>query len=270
LGDGFPASFQIYVVVASGFSFGNKSVISHSSENLLCKRRPGCPFRPARLKSKSLFLVHQDIRFRYLAVRPWVKSWWSKEPAQDKIASVQTFSKDCEIFLASLVSSFQKQANEVASLNSKVKILTLSLGDNLGPSPTTNLFASLQQTLGEGSRTSGRFSQDKVSTSSQQDTVTPSEHAARASIIAALEQKVRILDANMVQLSSNAASTTVHFGGAGFASPRDVLPLIQAEMPTAYFGCSVNAAILLEWIQGNMGDDSLKSMETMRKLKFLR
>jgi hypothetical protein len=39
-------------------------------------------------------------------------------------------------------------------------------------------------------------------------------------------------------------------------------------MPTAYFGCFVNAAILLEWIQGNVGDDTLKNMETMRKLKI--
>jgi hypothetical protein len=39
-------------------------------------------------------------------------------------------------------------------------------------------------------------------------------------------------------------------------------------MPTAYYGFFVNAAILLEWIHKNVGDDTLKNMETMRKLKI--
>jgi hypothetical protein len=47
-----------------------------------------------------------------------------------------------------------------------------------------------------------------------------------------------------------------------------VLPLIQEEMKTSYFGCFVNAAILLEWILGNNGEDTLKNMERMHKLKI--
>jgi hypothetical protein len=39
-------------------------------------------------------------------------------------------------------------------------------------------------------------------------------------------------------------------------------------MPTSYFGCFVNAAILLEWILGNSGEDTLKSYERMTKLKI--
>jgi hypothetical protein len=69
---------------------------------------------------------------------------------------------------------------------------------------------------------------------------------ARAQTCAALEHKMKLLEAKFAQLSSHSASTTVNFGGAGFSSPRDVVPLIQAEMPTAYFGCFVNAAILFE------------------------
>jgi hypothetical protein len=39
-------------------------------------------------------------------------------------------------------------------------------------------------------------------------------------------------------------------------------------MPTSYFGCFVNAAILLKWILGNSGEDTLKNMEMMHKLKI--
>jgi hypothetical protein len=39
-------------------------------------------------------------------------------------------------------------------------------------------------------------------------------------------------------------------------------------MKTSYFGCFVNAAILLEWILGNNGEDTLKNMERMHKLKI--
>jgi hypothetical protein len=58
------------------------------------------------------------------------------------------------------------------------------------------------------------------------------------------------------------------FRGAGFSSPRDVLPTIQAEISTSYFGCFVNAAILLEWIFRNGGEDSLKNLGQIHKLKI--
>jgi hypothetical protein len=64
--------------------------------------------------------------------------------------------------------------------------------------------------------------------------------------IAALKQKVKALDAKCLQLSTHLASTTVKFGGAGFSGPRDVMPPIQSQMSTSYFGCFINAAILLE------------------------
>jgi hypothetical protein len=39
-------------------------------------------------------------------------------------------------------------------------------------------------------------------------------------------------------------------------------------MPTSYFECFGNTAILFESIQGDVGNDTLKNMETMRKLKI--
>jgi hypothetical protein len=60
----------------------------------------------------------------------------------------------------------------------------------------------------------------------------------------------------------------VCFGVTGFSGPRDLIPLIQEQMPTVNYGCFVNAAILLEWIQGNIGDDTLKNMDIIRKLKI--
>ncbi len=63
-------------------------------------------------------------------------------------------------------------------------------------------------------------------------------------------------------------STPIRVGGAGFACRRDVVPLVQSQLPTSYFGCFVNAAILMEWIKGNSGGDTLKDMERMHKLKI--
>jgi hypothetical protein len=226
--------------------------------------------RVALIAEKVSFLKPNGSQTSETQVLTWVRSWWKKEPAQDNIAAVQVFSKDCENFLASLVSSFQKQASEVSSLGLKVKMLTLALNEDDDPSPSSSapgLFASLKQTLGEGvgSRESVLRSQRGLA---HQDSPDSSGQASQAVTIAALEQKIRVLDAKMVELSAHSASTTVRFGGAAFSSPRDVFPLIQSEMPTAYFGCFVNAAILFEWIHGNVGDDTLKNMETMRKLKI--
>jgi hypothetical protein len=95
-----------------------------------------------------------------------------------------------------------------------------------------------------------------------------SVQASQAATIAALELRIQALDARFVQFSTGTSSSTIKFGGAGFSCPRDVMPLIVAQMPKAYFGCFVNAAILFEWIQGNIGDDTLKSMERMTKLKI--
>ena len=39
-------------------------------------------------------------------------------------------------------------------------------------------------------------------------------------------------------------------------------------MSTAYFGCFVNTAVLLEWILGNSRENTLKNLERMHKLKI--
>jgi hypothetical protein len=86
--------------------------------------------------------------------------------------------------------------------------------------------------------------------------------------VTTLEQKVNDLTIKLTKLGTQQTTATVKFGGAGFASPREVLPVIQAEMKTSYFGCFVNAAVLLEWILGNSGKDTLKNLERMHKLKI--
>ena len=157
---------------------------------------------------------------------------------------------------------------EIAKLASKVESLVHGGKPVEGPPSSSGptVFLLLQHSLNAGGSAGnpGSFPQGQGVGGS---VPTPSA-AAQAATIASLEQKFRLLDAKFVQLSTHSTSTTVKFGGAGFSSPRDVLPFIQAEMPIAYYGCFVNAAILLKWIQGNVGDDTLKNMETMRKLKI--
>jgi hypothetical protein len=221
-------------------------------------------------KVSSLSLVRTQIAEPQ--VLSWVNDWWTKKPIESKVDSSKAFEAGCEIFLTNLVSSFTKQGVEIAKLTSQVNSWGLErgpVGDSPSP-PGASLFSSLQNSLNAGGNSGnpGSFQQGQRSGGSAQTTPNGSTQAAQAATIAALEQKIRVLDAKFVQLSTNSTSTTVKFGGAGFSSPRDVLPLIQAEMPTAYFGCFVNAAILFEWIQGNVGDDTLKNMETMRKLKI--
>jgi hypothetical protein len=205
----------------------------------------------------------------------WVNSWWSKKASQAKIDKAELFATDCEAFLTSLVTSFQKQSDEITLLSTKVRSLAVSPGPGSMPHQpsSSNAFASLRHSLGTGNSSasapsSNQGQESHATSSSWGGAPAASVQASQASTIASLEQRMKVLDAKLVQLSTHSASTTVKFGGAGFSGPRDVIPLIQSQMPTAYYGCFVNAAILLEWIQGNVGDDTLKNMETMRKLKI--
>jgi hypothetical protein len=189
-------------------------------------------------------------------------------PTQAQAVDSQAFCKDCEKFLTYLVLSFQKQSGDVAALASKVQALSIGLANSVSPPvPVPSMFASLQQSLGAGvpAGNPGTFPQEQGDgTVLYGGSPAATMQAAQTTTIAALEHKVNLLEAKFTQLSSHSASTTVKFRGAGFTSHRDVIPLIQAEMPTSYFGCFVNAAILFEWIQGNVGDDTLKNMEHLK------
>jgi hypothetical protein len=210
-------------------------------------------------------------------VLSWVNAWWTKSATQDKLDAEEVFSKDCHSFLSSLVTSFQTQAGQVSALAAKVKTLTIGFNGMKSAPPAaiphaglngtstspSSVFAVMHQTLG-GSATGGGIG----NLSQGQGRSAASGQAAQTSALAAMELKLQALHVKIVKLSAHEASTTVKFGGAGFSGPRDVLPLIQAQMSTSYFGCFVNAAILLEWILGNIGDNTLKNMETMRKLKI--
>jgi hypothetical protein len=83
-----------------------------------------------------------------------------------------------------------------------------------------------------------------------------------------LQTQVKDFSTKLGGVSKDKGSYCIPFENAGFRNPRDVLSLIKAQMPTSYFGCFVNAAILLEWILGNSGEDALKKMERMTKLKI--
>jgi hypothetical protein len=74
-----------------------------------------------------------------------------------------------------------------------------------------------------------------------------------------LELKVKALDAKLALMMSCTILTTIRFGGAGFSGLRDVMPLVQSQLSTSYFGY---------FVKGNSGGDTLKDMERMHKLKI--
>jgi hypothetical protein len=209
-------------------------------------------------------------------VLSWVDAWWAKSALPAKIKAADDFLAECEIFLTSLVTSFQKQAGEVSSLATRVNVLATAAPPAARPSQALgqSAFATLQHLLGLGSTTGAGLSNAPPNPSANvgvsQGSSSATIQAVQAATISALELRMRVLDNKFTQLSTNSASSTIKFGGAGFSSPRDVMPLIQARMSTSYFGCFVNAAILLEWIQGNSSEDTLKNMERMHKLKDAR
>jgi hypothetical protein len=214
--------------------------------------------RVAILAEKVSSLKPATVNLSETQVLTWVNSWWNRSGNQVQIKKANNFSAGCEQFLTSLVSSFQKQSNEIIILGAKVTALASSqpvTGQSAIPPPAvSSAFAALQQSLaGPASVAPG--------------TSIPA-NSAQASTITQLELKVKALDAKMAAMMTGKISTTIRFGGAGFSGPRDVVPLVQAQLPTSYFGCFVNAAILMEWIKGNSGGDTLKDMERMHKLKI--
>lgn len=205
-------------------------------------------------------------------VLSWVESWWTKSALPAKLKTAEEFSNDCESFLTSLVTSFQQQAGEVASLAVKVNSLVVPSPPVVAPTFATgaSTFATLQQTLGLTSGASVPPASSIPATATTGHDASSAIMASQAATIAALEQRVRALDTKFAQLSNNTASSTIQFGGAGFSNPNELMPLIKAQMKTSYFGCFVNAAILLEWIQGNSGnnEDALTYMNKMHKLNI--
>jgi hypothetical protein len=83
-----------------------------------------------------------------------------------------------------------------------------------------------------------------------------------------LKMQMKDLNSKLASVALEKGKHCVRFGNAGFRNPRDVIPSIKAQMPRSYFRCFVNAAILLEWLLGNSGDETLKNMKRMHKLKI--
>jgi hypothetical protein len=214
--------------------------------------------RVAILAEKVSSLKPSTVNLSETQVVTWVNSWWSRSGNQVQIKKANDFSTGCEQFLTSLVSSFQKQSNEVIILGAKINSLASAqpVPSQTVPPAVPSAFATLQQSLGMGAAPATNPGASGPTNSAQ------------ASTILNLELKVKALDAKLGLMMSGTISTTIRFGGAGFSGPRDVVPLVQAQLPLSYFGCFVNAAILMEWIKGNSGGDTLKDMERMHKLKI--
>jgi hypothetical protein len=173
-----------------------------------------------------------------------------------KVAKADDFSNDCEAFLTSLVTSFKTQVGEVTILQTKVA--TLSVGATPPAAPlVASTFSSLSQCLGLGASPQVTYTQQVPLSSNQVNQLPNESPPALLATVAALEQKFNDLTKQFTKLGTQQTTATVKFGSACFASPQEVLPVIQAEMKTSYFGCFVNADVLLEWILGNSSKDTL-------------
>jgi hypothetical protein len=193
-------------------------------------------------------------------VLDWINNWWGAHEIHRHLRGWETFTTECAAFLSSMVTTIHVQAGDVAALAAQMSGLIQESAKRMPSQPTDPLsrFASLTQGLRGGA-------------TGVQSTVPDSSDPSLPDLVYTvknLQTQVKDLSTKLAGVSKDKGSSCVRFGNAGFRSPRDVLPLIKAQMPTSYFGCFVNAAILLEWILGNSGEDTLKKMERMTKLKI--
>jgi hypothetical protein len=190
----------------------------------------------------------------------WMNKWWGTHVIHQRLRGWETFTTECETFLSSMVSTIHIQAGDISALAAQMSGLIEESATRTPFESTDPLsrFASLTRGLRSGS-TGMPTSVPAAKDPSLPDLV---------STVKNLQTQVKELSTKLAGVSQDKASHRVRFGNAGFRNPRDVLPLIKAQMPTSYFGCFVNAAILLEWILGNSGEDTLKKMERMTKLKI--
>jgi hypothetical protein len=160
-----------------------------------------------------------------------------------------------------VVTTIQAQAVDIKGLSSQMTGFAKSAANQVLPTqPAVPLsrFASLSQGLQQGG------SATTVASSGDSGV----DLSALVASVESLKIQIKDLNAKLAIVALEKGNRCVRFGSAGFRNPRDVLPSIRAQMPTSYFGCFVNAAILLEWILGNSSDDTLKNMERMHKLKI--
>jgi FtsZ-binding cell division protein ZapB len=192
-------------------------------------------------------------------VQKWVDKWLTTHDITTRLRGWDSFTSECETFLGSLVTTIQGQATEIAALAAQFASEIQASATRTMPQPADafSRFSSLSQ----GLRGAAPFG---VAAPTQADSLPPNLVAS----VQTLQLQVKELSTKLASVSLEKGNYCVRFGNAGFRNPRDVLPLIQAQMPTSYFGCFVNAAILLEWILGNSGEDTLKNMERMHKLKI--
>jgi hypothetical protein len=190
----------------------------------------------------------------------WVNKWWGPHEIHRRLRGWETFTTECETFLSSMVSTINVQAGDIAALAAQMSGLIQDSATRMPVQPADPLsrFASLSQGLRTG-LAGGASTSAETSSDSMPELV---------STVRNLQTQVKELSTKLAGVSKDKGNSCVRFGNAGFRNPRDVLPLIKAQMPTSYFGCFVNAAILLEWILGNSGEDTLKKMERMTKLKI--
>jgi hypothetical protein len=191
-----------------------------------------------------------------------VNNWWASHETKDRMLGWDAFATDCEAFLGSMVSTIQSQTSDISSLARQLASAVQASATRLPYQPADSQlrFTSLAQGLRGASPPGPAAASGSAGTGS----IPPN----LVQTVQNLQLQVKDLNTKLASVSLDKGNHCVRFGNAGFRNPRDVLPLIQAQMPTSYFGCFVNAAILLEWILGNNGEDTLKNMERMHKLKI--
>jgi hypothetical protein len=193
-------------------------------------------------------------------VLDWINNWWGAHEIQQCLRGWETFTPECDAFLSSMVATIQAQAVEITDLASQMSGLVRASGRSLPAQPSNPLsrLASLPQGLQGGAPT----------TTAPSPGMDGSDLPDLIATVQNLKMQMKELNSKLASVSLEKGNHCVRFGNVSFRNPRDVIPSIKAQMPTSYFGCFVNAAILLEWILGNSGDDTLNNMERMHKLKI--
>jgi hypothetical protein len=201
-------------------------------------------------------------RVTEVEVLKWVNRWWSSFDLITRMREIESFLKDCESFLGNMVASIHAHTTDISTIATQVaEVVKASTARTpVQPSEPLSRFSSMAHSF--------YFAQPYVApTASTPAQEVPTDLRVLVETVRDLQAQVKVLSAKLSSVSLDKGNHCVIFGNAGFRGPCEALPLIQAQMPTSYFGCFVNSAILLEWILGNNGEDTLKKMERMHKLK---
>ena len=169
-----------------------------------------------------------------------VSRWWAGHEMHPRSHALDSFIPDCESFLGSMICTIQTQSTDLAALSSQmagfVRSSSRGTGNSTQPGDPMSRFSFLAQGLRNTTAPSSAPSTSMGS--SDPPNLVASVHS--------LQHQVKELNLKLATVSLENGNCCVRFGNVGFRAPRDLLPHIQAQMLTNYFGCFVNGAILME------------------------